>query len=128
MVALGNVIGELRADPPAASLQCPFISTEVLRFQWLPEAVDVDIIGTGKTRTAPGMSSGLMGVPLSVDGGVSPPGRSSDDATCGGGDVIMFSNCRARFFTETNSFFLLAVVDEVFVVSRVSNALTGGVD
>ena len=126
MVALGNVIGEFRAEPPPAAEplppvpQCPFISTEALRFQLLPEAVAVVIIGTGKTRTAPGMSSGLMGVLLSVDGGVSPRGKSSDDAT-GGGDVIMSSNSRALFFTETNSFFLLVVMDDIFVVRNLNH-------
>ena len=100
------------------------MSTEALRFQCrLPEAAAVVVavaeaaIGTGNTLTAPGMSSGLIGVFLSVDDGVSrdkssdglEPAASSADEKGGCGVVIMSSKRRALRFTEINSFFSMWV-------------------
>ena len=99
-------------------------------------------MGIGNTLTAPGISSGLMGVLLSVGGAGSSWGISSDvfgedEGAARGGDgvVIMSSKRRARFFTDINSLFsdfvvvVVVVVYEVFEELRVvSNEFTGGVD
>ena len=114
-------------------------------------------MGIGKTRTAPGMSSGLIGVLLSVEvsrrdkspvvgleaavavssadeEGVSPP-FDEIFLVPGCGVVIISSKRRALRFTEINSFFSVFVVIvvvlllDIFADFRgVSIILTGGVD